>query len=65
MTIWTLVVGIGVCLLVLSFTIGPAFYPPGEGYAEERFYGRISLALMVAGLAMICAPLLWSIATAG
>ena len=64
MTIWTPIVGIGACLLILSLTIGPAFYPPGEGYAEERFYGRISLALAIVGVAMICSPLLWSIATA-
>ena len=48
----------GGILLLASFHFGTRFYPPGEGYAEERRNGRISLALLVAGVAAIVAPLL-------
>lgn len=62
-TIDLLLVGIGIGMLALAFTVGPAFYPPGEGYAEERFYRRLSLALITVGMVLIAAPLLWNVTT--
>lgn len=64
MTTW-LPAALGAGLLVLSFLWGPSFYPPGEGYAEEKRNMRISLALMLAGLAMIAAPLVMAAAGRG
>ena len=56
MNIWIPLV-VGGAMLLASLHFGTQFYPPGEGYAEERRNGRISLALMIAGLAAIIPPL--------
>lgn len=48
---------VGGVLILAALHFGTKFYPPGEGYAEERRNGRISLALLIAGLTAIIAPL--------
>lgn len=43
----------GFVLLLLSGWFGMRFYPPGEGYAQERRNNRIALILLAASLALI------------
>jgi len=56
----TLMIGVGIALvcLALSAFYGLRFYPPGEGYEEERRNNRRSLVLLIVGIAAGVAPFL-------
>jgi hypothetical protein len=58
--LWYLI-PIGVCVIAAACMVGPAMYPPGEGYAEERRNDRITLALIVLGTLLIAIPFLYEI----
>lgn len=48
---------IGVLLLLLAAFLGLKFYPPGEGYTEEKWRTRIAIVLSIAGVGFVFGPL--------
>lgn len=49
---------VGLVALWASYDFGCRFYPPGEGYSEQKRNEIISMFLLIVGLALIVLGLL-------